>query len=142
MTWSSELPPTARAWWGTPGYSTPPWPPWRRWTPARGSGGGCHPERGVSLITADHGNAEHGGRGRQDYRHTNLVPFYIIGAGVTLRDGPFITTMLDLMGLAKPARDDGVTLIEVGSGSKPSGRGPAAQLNNARISVVFILKVK
>jgi 2,3-bisphosphoglycerate-independent phosphoglycerate mutase len=46
---------------------------------------------------------------------TNLVPFYIVGADVKLRDGKLsdiAPTMLDLMGLAKPAEMDGQTLIE------------------------------
>ena len=46
---------------------------------------------------------------------TNLVPFYIVGANVKLRDGKLcdITpTMLDLMGLQKPKDMTGETLIE------------------------------
>ena len=46
---------------------------------------------------------------------TNLVPFYIVGADVKLRDGrlaDIAPTMLDLMGLEKPAEMDGETLIE------------------------------
>ena len=45
---------------------------------------------------------------------TNLVPFYIVGASVKLRDGrlaDIAPTMLDLMGLEKPAEMDGKTLI-------------------------------
>ena len=45
---------------------------------------------------------------------TNLVPFYIVGANVQLRDGrlaDIAPTMLDLMGLEKPAEMDGQTLI-------------------------------
>ncbi len=74
---------------------------------------------GVALITADHGNAERmvdeDGKTPYTAHTTNLVPFYIIGADVTLRDGrlsDIAPTMLDLMGLAKPAEMDGVTLIE------------------------------
>ena len=73
---------------------------------------------GVSLITADHGNAE---RMLEDdgvtpftAHTTNLVPFYIVGADVKLRDGKLADiapTMLDLMGLEKPAEMDGQTLI-------------------------------
>ena len=72
---------------------------------------------GVSLITADHGNAEHmvDTDGEPFTAHTtNLVPFYIVGASVKLRDGrlaDIAPTMLDLMGLEKPAEMDGETLI-------------------------------
>ena len=72
---------------------------------------------GVSLITADHGNAEHmvDENGQPFTAHTtNLVPFYIVGASVKLRDGrlaDIAPTMLDLMGLEKPKEMDGETLI-------------------------------
>lgn len=72
---------------------------------------------GVSLITADHGNAERmsDANGEPFTAHTtNLVPFYIVGAGVQLRDGrlaDIAPTMLDLMGLEKPSEMDGKTLI-------------------------------
>ena len=72
---------------------------------------------GVSLITADHGNAERmvDTDGSPFTAHTtNLVPFYIVGANVKLRDGrlcDIAPTMLDLMGLEKPAEMDGQTLI-------------------------------
>ena len=72
---------------------------------------------GVSLITADHGNAERMADedGEPFTAHTtNLVPFYIVGASVKLRDGrlaDIAPTMLDLMGLEKPAEMDGETLI-------------------------------
>ena len=72
---------------------------------------------GISLITADHGNAEHmtDEKGAPFTAHTtNLVPFYIVGANVKLRDGrlaDIAPTMLDLMGLAKPEEMDGETLI-------------------------------
>ena len=73
---------------------------------------------GVSMITADHGNAERmiDTDGSPFTAHTtNLVPFYIVGANVKLRDGrlcDIAPTMLDLMGLEKPAEMDGQTLIE------------------------------
>ena len=74
---------------------------------------------GVSLITADHGNAERMvdevGVTPYTAHTTNLVPFYIVGADVKLRDGrlaDIAPTMLDLMGLEKPAEMDGETLIE------------------------------
>ncbi len=73
---------------------------------------------GVTLITADHGNAERmldeDGVTPYTAHTTNLVPFYIVGADVTLRDGrlaDIAPTMLDLMGLAKPEEMDGETLI-------------------------------
>ena len=72
---------------------------------------------GVSLITADHGNAERmiDADGAPFTAHTtNLVPFYIVGANVKLRDGrlcDIAPTMLDLMGLEKPKEMDGKTLI-------------------------------
>ncbi len=72
---------------------------------------------GVSLITADHGNAERmiDTDGSPFTAHTtNLVPFYIVGANVSLRDGrlcDIAPTMLDLMGLERPAEMDGETLI-------------------------------
>ena len=72
---------------------------------------------GVSLITADHGNAERMADedGEPFTAHTtNLVPFYIVGASGKLRDGrlcDIAPTMLDLMGLEKPKEMDGETLI-------------------------------
>ena len=72
---------------------------------------------GVSLITADHGNAERMADedGEPFTAHTTkLVPFYIVGASVRLRDGrlaDIAPTMLDLMGLEKPKEMDGETLI-------------------------------
>ena len=72
---------------------------------------------GVSLITADHGNAERMADedGEPFTAHTtSLVPFCIVGANVKLRDGrlaDIAPTMLDLMGLEKPKEMDGETLI-------------------------------
>ena len=73
---------------------------------------------GISLITADHGNAERmledDGVTPYTAHTTDLVPFYIVGANVKLRDGrlaDIAPTMLDLMGLAKPKEMDGETLI-------------------------------
>ncbi len=74
---------------------------------------------GVALITADHGNAdrmlEDDGSTPYTAHTTNLVPFYIVGADVKLRDGKLCDiapTMLDLMGLQKPREMTGETLIE------------------------------
>ena len=72
---------------------------------------------GVSIITADHGNAEHmvDEDGSPFTAHTtNLVPCCVVGASVKLRDGrlaDLAPTMLDLMGLAKPEEMSGETLI-------------------------------
>ena len=72
---------------------------------------------GISLITADHGNADQmvDENGKPFTAHTtNPVPFYIVGANVKLRDGrlaDIAPTMLDLMGLEKPKEMDGSTLI-------------------------------
>ncbi len=72
---------------------------------------------GVSMITADHGNCEkmYEPDGKPFTAHTtNPVPFAIIGANVTLRDGKLADiapTMLDLMGLEQPAEMTGETLI-------------------------------
>ncbi len=72
---------------------------------------------GVSIITADHGNAEHmlGEDGTPFTAHTtNLVPCCVVGADVKLRDGrlaDLAPTMLDLMGLRKPEAMTGESLI-------------------------------
>lgn len=73
---------------------------------------------GISLITADHGNAEQmmdaDGVTPFTAHTTNLVPFYIVGATVQLKDGKLADiapTMLDLMGLKKPPEMDGESLI-------------------------------
>ena len=73
---------------------------------------------GVTLITADHGNAEQmydaDGVSPLTAHTTNPVPFYIIGAKVQLRDGrlaDIAPTMLDLMGLEQPEEMTGKTLI-------------------------------
>ena len=72
---------------------------------------------GMSIITADHGNAEHmlDADGSPFTAHTtNLVPCCIVGADVKLRDGrlaDLAPTMLDLMGLNKPEEMTGETLI-------------------------------
>ncbi|MPM74588.1 2,3-bisphosphoglycerate-independent phosphoglycerate mutase [bioreactor metagenome] len=73
---------------------------------------------GITLLTADHGNAERmyyeDGVSPHTAHTTNPVPFYIVGANVTLRDGrlaDIAPTMLDLMGLEKPQEMTGQTLI-------------------------------
>ena len=73
---------------------------------------------GISVITADHGNAEKmvddDGVTPHTAHTTNLVPFVIVGADVKLRPGrlsDIAPTMLDLMGLEKPEAMTGVSLI-------------------------------
>ena len=73
---------------------------------------------GISLITADHGNAEKmvddDGVTPHTAHTTNLVPFVIVGADVKLRPGrlsDIAPTMLDLMGLEKPEAMTGKSLI-------------------------------
>ena len=73
---------------------------------------------GISMITADHGNAEKmlDENGQPHTAHTtNLVPFIVVGAATKLRSGGRLAdiapTMLDLMGLECPAEMDGKTLI-------------------------------
>ncbi len=72
---------------------------------------------GISIITADHGNAEQmvEADGSPFTAHTtNPVPFMIIGANLSLRPGrlaDIAPTMLDLMGLSKPLEMTGETLI-------------------------------
>lgn len=72
---------------------------------------------GTALITADHGNAEHmiEPDGSPATAHTvNPVPFTIVGADVKLRPGrlsDITPTMLDLIGLSKPAEMTGESLI-------------------------------
>ena len=73
---------------------------------------------GIALITADHGNAEQmlqdDGKSPFTAHTTNLVPFCIVGADVKLKDGrlaDIAPTMLDLMGLEKPAEMSGNSLI-------------------------------
>ncbi len=74
---------------------------------------------GIALITADHGNADKmiADDGTPHTAHTtNPVPFLIVGEGenVKLRDGrlaDITPTMLDLMGIEKPAEMSGSTLI-------------------------------
>ncbi|MBQ9986537.1 MAG: 2,3-bisphosphoglycerate-independent phosphoglycerate mutase [Oscillospiraceae bacterium] len=73
---------------------------------------------GISAITADHGNAdkmlEEDGVSPFTAHTTNEVPFVIVGADVELCDGglcDIAPTMLDLMGIAKPAEMTGKSLI-------------------------------
>lgn len=75
---------------------------------------------GVMLVTADHGNAEQMidyGTGEPHTAHTtNRVPCVLYGMeDVKLREGrlaDLAPTMLDIMGISKPAEMTGETLIE------------------------------
>ena len=73
---------------------------------------------GISLITADHGNADVMAEpdGNKHTAHTtNPVPLIVAGADVSLRPGrlcDIVPTMLDLMGLSKPEKMTGISLIE------------------------------
>ena len=77
---------------------------------------------GMALITADHVNADRmlddDGKTPFTAHTTNLVPFCVVGADrpVTLRSGGRLAditpTMLDLMGIEKPAVMTGESLIE------------------------------
>ncbi len=73
---------------------------------------------GVALVTADHGNADkmYEPDGSPFTAHTtNPVPFVICGADVKLREGGRLAdiapTMLEFLGLDKPAEMDGESLI-------------------------------
>ena len=72
---------------------------------------------GIILITADHGNAdcmaESGGEPHTAHT-TNPVPFIICGADVKLKSGrlaDIAPTMLELMGIRKPEKMTGESLI-------------------------------
>ena len=73
---------------------------------------------GIAMITADHGNAEQmlqpDGVSPMTAHTTNPVPFILCGAGTELRPGrlaDIAPTILDVLGLEKPAEMDGRTLI-------------------------------
>ena len=73
---------------------------------------------GIALITADHGNADkmYEPNGSPFTAHTtNNVPFAVCGKTVALRDNGKLAdiapTMLELIGLTKPAEMDGTSLI-------------------------------
>ncbi|MCI9413555.1 MAG: 2,3-bisphosphoglycerate-independent phosphoglycerate mutase [Clostridiales bacterium] len=74
---------------------------------------------GTAMITADHGNADkmYEPDGSPFTAHTtNLVPFCVVGTPCELRDGGRLAdiapTMLQVMGLDKPAEMDGTSLIK------------------------------
>jgi len=73
---------------------------------------------GSAIIFADHGNSETmvTPEGTPHTAHTTVpVPVIVTKKGVTLREGGRLAdvapTMLDLLGLEKPAEMDGTTLI-------------------------------
>lgn len=73
---------------------------------------------GISIVTADHGNAEEmidaDGESIQTAHSTNTVPFILVGADVGLRPGrlaDIAPTILELMGLEKPPEMTGESLI-------------------------------
>ena len=73
---------------------------------------------GVAYITADHGNADKMTDGDQPFTaHTTFpVPFIVVGHDCELRDGgklcDIAPTMLDVMGIEKPASMSGESLIK------------------------------
>ena len=76
-------------------------------------------ERGVALITADHGNAEEmlDPDGNPQTAHTsNPVPLVVTDPDVSLRTGgqlsDLVPTMISLLGLAKPLQMSGQNLVE------------------------------
>lgn len=73
---------------------------------------------GISIITADHGNAEKmfDEDGKPFTAHTtNLVPLVVVGKDCKLRDGGKLAdiapTMLEILGVDKPEAMDGESLI-------------------------------
>ena len=73
---------------------------------------------GISLITADHGNAEQmlAADGSPQTAHTaNPVPLIVTNDTIQLRDGgelaDLVPTALDLLGLEKPLQMAGKSLI-------------------------------
>jgi 2,3-bisphosphoglycerate-independent phosphoglycerate mutase len=75
---------------------------------------------GVSLITADHGNAEHmleaDGTSPHTAHTTNPVPLIATAPGLSLRAGgglrDLVPTSLELLGLDKPSEMSGASLAE------------------------------
>ncbi len=75
---------------------------------------------GVACITADHGNADQlidpETKGPFTAHTTNPVPFVVVGEDCTLREGGRLAdiapTMLDILGIEKPAEMTGESLIK------------------------------
>ncbi len=76
-------------------------------------------KQGVSLVTADHGNADQMFDPITNGPHTahtlNPVPFIVIGAGdISLQEGKLADiapTMLDFIGIDQPDEMDGISLV-------------------------------
>jgi 2,3-bisphosphoglycerate-independent phosphoglycerate mutase len=75
---------------------------------------------GVSLVTADHGNAEkmyeEDGVSPHTAHTTNLVPLVATAPGITLREGELsdlAPTILELLGFARPLHMTGSSLLEL-----------------------------
>ena len=75
--------------------------------------------KGVLLITADHGNSEQMidyTTGEPHTAHTtNIVPLVLVGKDAKLKEGrlaDLIPTMLDIMGIEKPQEMTGESLLE------------------------------
>lgn len=72
---------------------------------------------GIAIVTADHGNADklfEAGTSPCTSHTTNPVPFIVVGADVALNNGrlsDIVPTMLELIGLEKPAEMTGRSLI-------------------------------
>ena len=73
---------------------------------------------GVSIVTADHGNAEEmleeDGITPHTAHSTNLVPLFMIGRAASLRNGrlcDIAPTILKLMGLPQPEQMTGSSLF-------------------------------
>ncbi len=77
---------------------------------------------GVSLITADHGNAEQmleeDGRSPHTAHTTNPVPLILTAEGLALRDGgelsDLVPTALELLGIEPPREMTGASLLSAG----------------------------
>ncbi len=85
---------------------------------------------GIALITADHGNADKmlEPDGSPFTAHTtNLVPFCVVGAPCTLREGgrlcDIAPTMLRFLGIDQPAEMDGKSLAEILEPVNPAAPG-------------------
>ena len=85
---------------------------------------------GTALITADHGNADKmlEPDGSPFTAHTtNLVPFCVVGAPCTLREGgrlcDIAPTMLRFLGIDQPAEMDGKSLAEILEPVNPAAPG-------------------
>jgi 2,3-bisphosphoglycerate-independent phosphoglycerate mutase len=88
-----------------------------------------HAGGGACVITADHGNADHmlEPDGSPNTAHSmNPVPLIVTVSGLRLRPGGILAdvapTVLELIGIPKPAEMTGRSLIEAGAAG-PDGAG-------------------